>query len=278
MAYLTSRINVDSKLYNALSLPYSTKFYFKSLQQTRAPSGIILTMSNQTNILANIAAIQARIDAACQLYQRDTPPTLMAVTKTRSAAEITAAIDAGITDIGENYLQEALNKQAELSTQPKCWHFIGPIQTNKTRAIASHFDWVHSVDRTKIITRLNDQRPNELPPLNICLQININDESSKAGATVDDISALAELVNNQARLRLRGLMAIPANTSDTQQQRRNFAALRGILKSLQKQFPSAAIDTLSMGMSGDMESAIAEGATIVRIGSDIFGPRPTPRP
>jgi pyridoxal phosphate enzyme (YggS family) len=235
-------------------------------------------MSNEINVPANIAAIQTRIDVACRLYKRHTPPILMAVTKTRSAAEITTAINAGITDIGENYLQEAISKQAELSTQPKCWHFIGPIQTNKTRAIASHFDWVHSVDRAKIITRLNDQRPIELPPLNICLQININDESSKAGATIGDIPALAELVISQARLRLRGLMAIPANTSDTQQQRRNFAALRGILQSLQKQFPSAAIDTLSIGMSGDMESAIAEGATIVRIGSDIFGPRPTQEP
>jgi pyridoxal phosphate enzyme (YggS family) len=235
-------------------------------------------MSNQINILANIAAIQTRIDAACQLYHRHTQPTLMAVTKTRSAAEITAAIEAGITDIGENYLQEALSKQAELSIQPKYWHFIGPIQTNKTRAIASHFDWVHSVDRAKIITRLNDQRPTELPPLNICLQININDESTKAGATVDDIPALAELVNSQARLRLRGLMAIPTNTSDTQQQRRNYATLRNLFKALQKQFPSAPIDTLSMGMSADMESAVAEGATIVRIGSDIFGPRKTPSP
>jgi pyridoxal phosphate enzyme (YggS family) len=233
-------------------------------------------MSTEINIPANIAAIQARIAAACQLYKRHTPPILMAVTKTRSAAEITTAINAGITDIGENYLQEAISKQAELSIQPKYWHFIGPIQTNKTRAIASHFDWVHSVDRAKIIIRLNDQRPIELPPLNICLQININDESSKAGATVDDIPALAELISSQARLRLRGLMAIPANTSDTQQQRRNFATLRDILKALQKQFPSEVIDTLSMGMSADMESAVAEGATIVRIGSDIFGPRPTP--
>ncbi|MFT6551118.1 MAG: pyridoxal phosphate enzyme (YggS family) [Zhongshania marina] len=233
-------------------------------------------MSTSADILANIAAIQRRIDAACQLYQRRSQPTLIAVTKTRSAAEMASAINAGISDIGENYLQEALDKQAELSVQPKQWHFIGPIQANKTRAIASHFDWVHSVDRAKIITRLNDQRPTELAPLNICLQVNINDEASKAGASQDEIGQLAELALQQPRLRLRGLMAIPANTTDNQQQRHNFAAVRSIFTDLQTQFPSAALDTLSMGMSGDMEAAIAEGATLVRIGSDIFGPRPSP--
>ena len=232
-------------------------------------------MSTHTNILANIAAIQARIDSACQLYQRQSPPTLMAVTKTRNAAEIAAAIDAGISDVGENYLQEALDKKAELNSYNVNWHFIGPIQANKTRAIATHFDWVHSVDRAKLIQRLNDQRPDELAPLNICLQININDEDSKAGAAIEDAVELATLALTQPRLTLRGLMAIPVNTDDNQQQRHNFAALRAILSDLQETFPEAKLDTLSMGMSGDMESAIAEGATIVRIGSDIFGPRPT---
>ena len=235
-------------------------------------------MSAHANISANIAAIQARIAAACQLYQRQSPPTLMAVTKTRTATEISAAIQAGITDIGENYLQEALNKQAELANQALCWHFIGPIQTNKTRAIAHHFDWVHSVDRAKVITRLNDQRPTELAPLNICLQVNINDEASKAGVAADEVVELAALVMSQPQLRLRGLMAIPANTDDSQQQRKNFAALRSIFTELQQNFPNTALDTLSMGMSADMESAIAEGASIVRIGSDIFGPRPTLKP
>ncbi|CAA0117426.1 Pyridoxal phosphate homeostasis protein [Zhongshania aliphaticivorans] len=239
-------------------------------------SGIISSMITSADIVANIAAIQSRIDAACKLYQRRSRPTLIAVTKTRSAAEITTAINAGISDIGENYLQEALDKQAELSVQPKQWHFIGPIQANKTRAIASHFDWVHSVDRAKIITRLNDQRPPELAPLNICLQVNINDETSKAGAAKDAIPQLAALVLQQPQLRLRGLMAIPVNTDDIQQQRHNFAALRSIFTDLQAKFPSAVLDTLSMGMSADMEAAIAEGATLVRIGSDIFGPRPSP--
>jgi pyridoxal phosphate enzyme (YggS family) len=156
------------------------------------------------------------------------------------------------------------------------WHFIGPLQTNKTRAIASHFDWVHGVDRDKIIIRLNDQRPPELGPLNICLQVNINDEASKSGAASADLPALLELALRQPMLRVRGLMAIPANASDPQQQRQQFAAVNQLFRQLQAQFPSAKLDTLSMGMSGDMESAIAEGATIVRIGSDIFGPRRTP--
>lgn len=235
-------------------------------------------MSTQTNIQNNIAAIQARIEAACQLYQRQSPPILMAVTKTRNAAEISEAIAAGLSHLGENYLQEALDKQRQLTSPELQWHFIGPIQTNKTRAIASHFDWVHSVDRAKIITRLNDQRPAELPPLNICLQINLNDESSKAGIPATDVIALAALVLKQPQLILRGLMAIPVQTSNAQEQRQNFAALQNIFTDLKSAFPQASLDTLSMGMSGDMESAIAEGATIVRIGSDIFGPRPTAKP
>ncbi|CAA0106149.1 Pyridoxal phosphate homeostasis protein [Zhongshania aliphaticivorans] len=235
-------------------------------------------MSTQINIQNNIAAIQARIEAACQLYQRQSPPILMAVTKTRNAAEISEAIAAGLTHLGENYLQEALDKQRQLTSPELQWHFIGPIQTNKTRAIASHFDWVHSVDRAKIITRLNDQRPAELPPLNVCLQINLNDESSKAGIPATDVIELAALALKQPRLILRGLMAIPVQTSNAQEQRQNFAALENILTDLKNAFPQASLDTLSMGMSGDMESAIAEGATIVRIGSDIFGPRPTAKP
>ena len=202
----------------------------------------------------------------------------MAVSKTRSAAEIQLALDAGIQHIGENYLQEALVKQSELQDQDICWHFIGPIQSNKTRTIAQHFSWVHSVDRAKIISRLNDQRPPQLGPLNICLQVNINGEANKAGASVNDIPALAELALSQPQLRLRGLMAIPANTPDLVEQRRNFAAVRELLNELCQRFPNAQLDTLSMGMSADMESAIAEGATLLRIGSDIFGPRSAATP
>ena len=221
------------------------------------------------------------MNAACAAAKRPREAVqLLAVSKTFPAEAVLEAIAAGQLAFGENYLQEALDKIAAVAAAvPEArveWHFIGPIQANKTRAIASHFDWVHSVDRAKIITRLNDQRPTELAPLNICLQVNINDEASKAGASQDEIAQLAELALQQPRLRLRGLMAIPANTTDNQQQRHNFAAVRSIFTDLQTQFPSAALDTLSMGMSGDMEAAIAEGATLVRIGSDIFGPRPSP--
>jgi len=236
-------------------------------------------MTANSTIIANIAAIQARIATAQQLSSRQPPsPTLMAVSKTRSAAEIRAALQAGIEHIGENYLQEALAKQIELHDQHLCWHFIGPIQSNKTRTIAEHFNWVHSVDRAKILSRLNEQRPPQLGPLNICLQVNINDEASKAGASTADIPALAELALSLPLLRLRGLMAIPANTDNPSQQRRNFAAVRELLNSLRQRFPTAQLDTLSMGMSGDMEAAIAEGATILRIGSDIFGPRASTAP
>ena len=228
-----------------------------------------------------LQAVESTMNAACAAAKRPREAVqLLAVSKTFPAEAVLEAIAAGQLAFGENYLQEALDKIAAVAAAvPEArveWHFIGPIQANKTRAIASHFDWVHSVDRAKIITRLNDQRPTELAPLNICLQVNINDEASKAGASQDEIAQLAELALQQPRLRLRGLMAIPANTTDNQQQRHNFAAVRSIFTDLQTQFPSAALDTLSMGMSGDMEAAIAEGATLVRIGSDIFGPRPSP--
>jgi pyridoxal phosphate enzyme (YggS family) len=236
-------------------------------------------MNTQTtpSIAVNIATIVTRISAAVNLFpNHGLAPILMAVSKTRSAEEVRAAVIAGASHIGENYLQEALSKQQALRDLDIVWHFIGPLQTNKTRAIASHFDWVHGVDRDKIIIRLNDQRPPELGPLNICLQVNINDEASKSGAASADLPALLELALRQPMLRVRGLMAIPANASDPQQQRQQFAAVNQLFRQLQAQFPSAKLDTLSMGMSGDMESAIAEGATIVRIGSDIFGPRRTP--
>jgi pyridoxal phosphate enzyme (YggS family) len=229
------------------------------------------------SIAVNIAAIVTRISAAVNLFpNHGLAPILMAVSKTRSAEEVRAAVIAGARHIGENYLQEALSKQQALRDLDIVWHFIGPLQTNKTRAIASNFDWVHGVDRDKIIIRLNDQRPPELGPLNICLQVNINDEASKSGAASADLPALLELALRQPMLRVRGLMAIPANANDPQQQRQQFAAVNQLFRQLQAQFPSAKLDTLSMGMSGDMEAAIAEGATIVRIGSDIFGPRRKP--
>lgn len=225
-------------------------------------------------ITENIAAIRRRIRAAETEFTRQCGTvTLMAVSKTRSAEEVATAAKTGLSDIGENYLQEALEKQAQLRELVLSWHFIGPIQSNKTRALAEHFDWVHSVDRIKIAKRLNEQRPSNLPPLNICLQINISQEASKSGFEPQAVLAAAEEIAQLPRLSLRGLMAIPKASNDPGQQRRNFAALRELLDKMKYSLPEQPLDTLSMGMSGDMEAAIAEGATIVRIGSDIFGPR-----
>ena len=197
--------------------------------------------------------------------------TLMAVRKTRSADQIREVIAAGISDIGENYLQEALGKQSRLTDIKATWHFIGPIQSNKTLAIAEHFDWVHSVDRLKIAQRLNDQRPSTLPPLKLCLQVNTSDESSKAGVSLDELQSLAERVNGLPRIQLRGLMSIPRASNDIDEQRAAFALLRQAFIALQEKGYN--LDTLSMGMSTDMEAAIAEGSTMVRIGTDLFGPR-----
>jgi len=192
----------------------------------------------------------------------------MAVSKTRPASAIRQAHAAGVQHIGENYLQEALSKIAELQDLPLTWHFIGPIQSNKTRAIAEHFDWVHSIDRLKIAQRLSAQRPAHLPPLNVCLQVNISDEDSKAGVPVAELDALAREVTDLPGLRLRGLMAIPAPAADSEARRRPLRALREAMAAL-----ALPLDTLSMGMSDDLDEAIAEGATMVRIGSALFGAR-----
>ena len=192
----------------------------------------------------------------------------MAVSKTRPASAIRQAHAAGVQHIGENYLQEALSKIAELQDLPLTWHFIGPIRSNKTRAIAEHFDWVHSIDRLKIAQRLSAQRPAHLPPLNVCLQVNISDEDSKAGVPVAELDALAREVTDLPGLRLRGLMAIPAPAADSEARRRPLRALREAMAAL-----ALPLDTLSMGMSDDLDEAIAEGATMVRIGSALFGAR-----
>ena len=216
----------------------------------------------------NITNIRKRIDDAEKKYHRQPNSVrLMAVSKTRSADAISEVVANGITDIGENYLQEALEKIQQLQQLKICWHFIGPIQTNKTRAIAEQFSWVHSVDRLKIAQRLNDQRPNHLPPLNICLQVNVSEEVSKSGISVAEVDTLAANITALPKLHLRGLMAVPKATDDMVLQRKAFAKLAEIGSRL------PLCDTLSMGMSGDLEAAIAEGSTIVRIGTDIFGPR-----
>lgn len=227
-----------------------------------------------STIEKNIAKVAARIREAAQAVDRD-PATvgLLAVSKTQPAAAIREAAAAGIRDFGENYLQEALDKQAELSDLPLAWHFIGPIQSNKTKSIAEHFDWVHSVDRLKIAQRLSDQRPAELPPLNICLQVNVSGEASKSGCAPEELPQLAQAVAAMPRLRLRGLMCIPAPSEDPAEQRAAFARLRALRDEL-----SLTLDTLSMGMSQDLEAAIAEGATWVRIGTALFGARDYGRP
>jgi PLP dependent protein len=222
-----------------------------------------------STIAGNIAQVEARIRAAAEAVQRDvTSIHLLAVSKTKPAAALREAYAAGIRDFGENYLQEARTKQVELTDLPLSWHFIGPIQSNKTREIAEHFAWVHSVDRLKIAQRLSEQRPADLPPLNICIQVNVSGEASKSGCTPEDLPALAAAIQALPRLTLRGLMAIPEPTEVRAEQDAAFAKVRSLQQSL-----NMGLDTLSMGMSHDLESAIAQGATWVRIGTALFGAR-----
>eukprot|EP01133_Synstelium_polycarpum_P001573 gene1573-1834_t len=222
-----------------------------------------------STIADNIGLVSERIRAAAEAAQRDAGSVhLLAVSKTKPAQAVREAYAAGMRDFGENYLQEALGKQAELTDLPLSWHFIGPIQSNKTRAIAENFAWVHSVDRLKIAQRLSEQRPADLPPLNICIQVNVSGEASKSGCTPVDLPALAEAISALPRLKLRGLMAIPEPTDDRAEQDAAFATVRDLQASL-----DLGLDTLSMGMSHDLESAIAQGATWVRIGTALFGAR-----
>ena len=223
-------------------------------------------------VAQNIAKLSEKITTIAQNCGRARSDVLLlAVSKTRPAALIAEACHAGLNHMGENYLQEALTKIEALRDLPLCWHFIGPIQSNKTRAIAGNFDWVHSVDRLKIARRLSQQRPADMAPLQVCLQVNINGEDSKSGVAPEQLPALAAEINQLPALQLRGLMAIPAASTDPAEQRRVFGRVRETLRALQRRFPK--LDTLSMGMSGDMESAIVEGATILRIGTAVFGPR-----
>jgi hypothetical protein len=222
-----------------------------------------------STIADNIGQVRQRIRAAADAVQRDANSIhLLAVSKTKPAQAVREAYAAGMCDFGENYLQEALGKQAELTDLPLSWHFIGPIQSNKTRAIAENFAWVHSVDRLKIAQRLSEQRPADLAPLNICIQVNVSGEASKSGCTPADLPALANAISALPRLKLRGLMAIPEPTEDRAAQDAAFAAVRDLQASL-----NLPLDTLSMGMSHDLESAIAQGATWVRIGAALFGAR-----
>jgi pyridoxal phosphate enzyme (YggS family) len=228
------------------------------------------------SISENLQVVQHRIATSAQAAGRDPSSiALLAVSKTFDAQAVLTAAQAGQRAFGENYVQEAIDKiSATRELNPDLqleWHFIGPIQSNKTRQIAEHFDWVHSVDRLKIAQRLSEQRPADMAPLQICLQVNVSGEATKSGLEPDALLELARVVNTLPNLRLRGLMAIPEPTEDVEQQRAAFAKLRLMQNDLQA--VGIQTDTLSMGMSADMDAAIAEGATIVRIGTAIFGGR-----
>jgi pyridoxal phosphate enzyme (YggS family) len=225
-------------------------------------------------IPANLQAVNMRIASACAAARRaPTTVGLLAVSKTWPASAVRTAAEAGQHAFGESYVQEALAKQAELAGLALEWHFIGPLQSNKTRPVAEHFAWVHSVERLKIAERLSEQRPAHLPPLNVCLQVNVSGEASKSGCAPDAAPTLCRAIAALPGLRLRGLMAIPEPTDDPALARRRFAVLRELQESLVS--TGLALDTLSMGMSHDLEAAIMEGATIVRVGTAIFGERDT---
>lgn len=220
-----------------------------------------------TTIAANLQAVRARIDAACRAAgRRSEDVRLLAVSKTWPAPALRELAGLGQRAFGESYVQEALPKLAELADLDLEWHFIGPLQSNKTRVVAENFSWVHSVERLKIAERLAAQRPANLPSLNICLQVNVSGETSKSGCAPAEAPALARAVATLPNLRLRGLMAIPEPTDDPALQRARFAGLRRLRDEL-------GLDTLSMGMSHDLEAAIMEGANIVRIGTALFGER-----
>ncbi|MHB8915541.1 MAG: YggS family pyridoxal phosphate-dependent enzyme [Thiobacillus sp.] len=227
-------------------------------------------------LVHNLAQVKARVHEAAQRAGRDPAAiTLLAVSKMQSPQTVCEAAQAGQQDFGENYLQEALDKQIAVANPALIWHFIGPIQSNKTRAIAENFAWVHSIDRLRIAQRLSAQRPAHAPPLNVCIEVNVSGEASKSGVAPEAVVALAEQVTALPQLKLRGLMAIPAPSSDVQRQRQAFAQVRALFDALKQ--GGLNLDTLSMGMSDDMEAAIAEDATIVRIGTAIFGARPALR-
>lgn len=229
-----------------------------------------------SSISDNLQAVHKAIDEAAATVSRDPHAiTLLAVSKTFGIDTVLDAARAGQRAFGENYVQEAVDKIAAAKQNAPAldleWHFIGPIQSNKTRLIAEHFDWVHSVDREKIAVRLSEQRPPHLPRLHICLQVNISGENSKSGTAISDTVALARFISALPNIRLRGLMAIPEPSDDIAQQRAAFSQVRALFQQCRDN--GIEMDTLSMGMSADLSAAIAEGATIVRIGSAIFGKR-----
>lgn len=228
-----------------------------------------------SSIGSSLQEVKGRVEAACRAAGRDAKGvTLLAVSKTQPAAALREAAAAGQRAFGENYVQEALEKIAALGDLGLQWHLIGPLQSNKTRVVAEAFDWVHSVDRLKTAQRLADQRPPQRPPLQLCLQVNVSDEASKSGVAVHEAAALAAAVAALPRekVHLRGLMAIPEPAADEEAQRAPHRRLAELLQAINAQ-QGLALDTLSMGMSADLEAAVLEGATMVRVGTAIFGAR-----
>lgn len=237
-------------------------------------------INNQTEMtsVATLQQIQQRISQAeLDFNRKPNSVKLIGASKTQSSETIETFYQAGLSAVGENYLQEALNKQSQLTQHNIEWHFIGGIQSNKTKDIANNFDWVHTVDRLKIAQRINNQRDTQLQSINCLIQININDETSKNGVSLSQAGELAAEINELENINLRGFMAIPETTKDTDQQRRNFALVRQALEQVNQQY-GLKLDSLSMGMSQDLEAAIAEGSTMVRIGTDLFGKRPPAKP
>lgn len=221
-------------------------------------------------IVSNLKQIHTQIQQAEQFYGREENSVqLLAVSKTKPASMIVSAYQAGQRHFGENYLQEALNKQRELGAYSITWHFIGAIQSNKTKLLATHFDWVHCVDSFKIAQRLSSQRPENLSPLNLCIQVNISDEESKSGISLNDLPDLVKKISDLPNLNLRGVMAIPAPETDFAKQREPFKKLVDVVKALKNE----KLTTFSFGMSDDLEAAISEGSTLVRIGTALFGSR-----
>ena len=224
------------------------------------------------NLTANVNHVRSRINRAALAAGRDPATvTLVAVTKAKAAESMREAATAGVTEFGENYLQEALGKMEALGDLPLHWHFIGALQSNKTRPVAERFDWVHSIDRWSIARRLSEQRPFHAPRLNACIQVALVPEPAKGGVDPGHLTELAEQMAELPRLKLRGLMCIPPPRADVRSERALFARLRVLLETLNAR--GLGLDTLSMGMSGDFESAIAEGATMVRVGTALFGER-----
>jgi len=224
------------------------------------------------SITQQLLAVEARINKACELAKRPSQQVcLVAVSKTKPLSMVLEAYDQGQRHFGENYLQDALEKISANPYKDIVWHFIGAVQSNKTRSIAESFAWVHTIEREKIAQRLNDQRPAELPPLKVCLQVNISSEANKSGVSLADLPSLAAKVNALPRLELAGLMCIPAANQTQAKQEQAFADMAKAQQQLQQTYPQ--LTALSMGMSADLELAIAHGATMVRIGTDIFGAR-----